>query len=197
MVFDCRHFQTHHGDTRVGRSSGTSGYSFGAHERSAWIATHDHAPFCRHGSSTRSNPQPDTDSRPYDCGSEERSKMCTVVRPEKIEKARPVARVARQKRLATVRENSPLEKLEDELLAKENRCLELRQQIEAKKQEFPVRRVMAGRRALWSSHRALKQRVPAPSSDSDRLLALEAKLLRKEEECETELETLILLILDL
>jgi hypothetical protein len=121
------------------------------------------------------DPQTDADSRPYDYGSEEGVKICAVVGTEKIEKARPVANAARQKRLATVKDNTPLERLEDELLAKENRCLELRQQIEAKKQEVPVRR----------------------DSDGDSLQALEAKLLSKEEECETELETLILLILDL
>jgi hypothetical protein len=111
--------------------------------------------------------QTDADSRPH---------HCFVVRTEKIEKALPVANAARrQKRLATVNENTPLAKLENELLVKENRCLELRHHIEAKKQEVPVRR----------------------DSDGDSLEALEAKLLRKEEECETELETLILLILDL
>jgi hypothetical protein len=90
-----------------------------------------------------------------------------------------------------------LEKLEEKLLNKENRCVELRQQIEAKKQEVPMRSLMAGSRALSSSHLALTQRAPAPDSDGDSLQALKAKLLRKEEECETELETLILLILDL
>jgi hypothetical protein len=82
-----------------------------------------------------------------------------IVRTEKIEKARPVANAARQKRLVVEKENTPLEKLEYELLAKEN----------------PVRR----------------------DSDGNSLQALEAELSRKEEECETELETLILLILDL
>jgi hypothetical protein len=112
-------------------------------------------------------------------------------RNEKIEKARSVASAARQKRRAFVpagSRNDPLEKLEDKLLDKENRCLELRQQIEAKKQEVPTRRGMAGRRALSSSHLVLTQRVPAPDSAGDILRALEAlegKLLRKEKECAT------------
>jgi hypothetical protein len=80
--------------------------------------------------------------------------------------------------------------LEDKLLVKENRCLELRHKIEAKQQEVTERRGMAGRRALSSSHLASKQRAPAPDSSSDtdgdslkRMEALEAKLLRKKEEC--------------
>jgi hypothetical protein len=198
MVFDCRHFQTHYREIRVGRSSGTRRYSFGAHERSAWIAAHDRAPFCQHhGSSVCPNPPPNADSRPYHCASEEGVRTCAVVRTETIKKVRPVPTAARQKRLATVRENTLLEKLEEKLLNKENRCVELRQQIEAKKQEVPMRSLMAGSRALSSSHLALTQRAPAPDSDGDSLQALKAKLLRKEEECETELETLILLILDL
>jgi hypothetical protein len=106
-----------------------------------------------------------------------------VTRNEKTEKARSV-----EATFPAGSRNTPLEKLEDNLLNKENRCLELRQQIEAKKQEVPTRRGMAGRRALSSSHLVLAQRVPAPDSDGDSLQALEAleaKLLRKEKECAT------------
>jgi hypothetical protein len=104
-----------------------------------------------------------------------------VVRNEKIERARSVANAARQTRQATIpagSRNISLEKLEEKLLAKENRCLELRQKIEAKKQEAP------SRGALSSSHLALKQRAPVPDSYRGSLQALEAKLLRKEEKCD-------------
>jgi hypothetical protein len=113
----------------------------------------------------------------------------TLTWSEKIERARSAACAARRKRQATVpagRQNTPLEKLEDKLLEEENRCLELRQKIEVKKQEVPARRDMARRRTLSSSHLALKQRAPTPDSDGDILKALEAFesfLLSKEEEC--------------
>jgi hypothetical protein len=197
MLIDDRHFLAHHGNARVGRSSGTRGYSSSAHGRSAWIAARERPPFFHHGSSTRSDPPSDADSRPHHSGSDEGANACAVARIENIERVRSVANATRQKRQATVRQNTPLQKLDDELLAKENRCIELRQRIKAKKQEFPVRRGMAARRVLSSSHLAFKQRVPAPGSDGDSLQALQAELLRKEEECATGLETLILLILDL
>jgi hypothetical protein len=109
-----------------------------------------------------------------------------VVRTEKIERALSVANAARQTRQAILPaggRNISLETLEDKLRAKENRCLELRQKIEAKKQEVPVRRCTASRGALSSSHIASKQRAPVPDSGRGSLQALEAKLLRKEEEC--------------
>lgn len=184
MLVDDRHSQVHRGNTRVGRSSGTRGYSFGVHERSAWIAA-------------RSDPPPDADSRPYRRGSEEGPNIFTVARTEKVEKVRPLAKAARRKRRATVKQNTPLEKLDDKLLKKENLCLELRQKIDAKKQEVPVKRSMGSRRALSSPHLSLKQRALVPDSDGESLQTLEAELLRKEEECAKELESLILLILDL
>jgi hypothetical protein len=136
MLIDYRHFQARNGDARVGISSGSRRYSPGAHGRSAWIAARERAPFCHHGSSTRSDPPPDADARPHHRGSEEGTNIGAVIRTENIKRAHFVASAARQKRQA-------------KLLRKEEECASLRQQAqsEASRRRRPVR-CMAGRRVV-------------------------------------------------
>jgi hypothetical protein len=78
-----------------------------------------------------------------------------ILRSKRIEEALSAANAARQQRMNTApptptlrHKKSPIEKLEAKIMSKENRCMELRNMIDAKKQEVPERKSMAGRRTL-------------------------------------------------
>jgi hypothetical protein len=188
-----------------GYSSSTCGDSSGAHGRSAWVATRERAPSCHHGSSNRSDPTTDADSRPRHRGIEEGNNGGDSLRTEKIERGRYLANGPDLKRRSTVpasRQNIPFKKLEEHKNGDDESStyipsdsdVELRQKIIFWRRRT-VRRGMVGRKALPSSHLASKQREPVPDSSSDSssnsswdtdvdslqaLPGLEAKLLRKE-----------------